>query len=223
MTNDILEERRKAEEDALIPGPEIPDPQDQQQPDAKPPTFTKEEVKAKLQAEINQNDLLMSLKDELKRIDEDCDLYLNLHGFLFQFDTYGAGLAGIERDDMGVPICIKILTTMMMGRHFRSVKDWKLVGLEYLDYQAKDMKNILLADDVLYLANLPYNLAPNSYGYGISQVETLVDVAEQNIILNQMDLKEGNRSKRTPSFVYMSRMQKVPEMLPLDNRLKIQG
>jgi hypothetical protein len=197
MTNDILAEKRKQEEDALIPGPELPDPEK----DDKPPQFTKEEVKARLQAEINQNELLMSLKDELKRIDEDCDLYLNLHGFLFQFDTYGAGLAGIERDEMGVPITIKILTTMMMGRHFRSIKDWKLVGIEYLDYQAKDMKNILLADDVLYLANLPYNLAPNSYGYGLSQVETLVDVAEQNIILNQMDLKEGNRSSWTPSFV----------------------
>lgn len=162
----------------------------------------KDEDRDQAQEDLNENELLNSLKNELKKIDEACNFYLVQHAILCHKDLFGQALIAIESDKKHhIPIACKILSGMRVGRLFKKKLTWEIVGIEYLDYPIdKDNKNILLSEDLIYIPNLDYNLGPNTLGYGISVAETIVHIAEQNVILNQMDMKEGNRKYWSPSL-----------------------
>jgi hypothetical protein len=154
----------------------------------------------KKQESLNKNKLLNSLKLELKKIDEneDVSFYLALHGLILHYSTYGQGIIAIEHDSDGIPIALKILSGMRIGRIFADKDTWKPRGIEYLDYSSANQENILLAEDLIYVPNLDFNIGPNTSGYGLSNLETIRHIAEQNVILNQMDIKEGNAKYHTP-------------------------
>jgi hypothetical protein len=157
--------------------------------------------KNKIQDSLNNNKLLNSLKLELKKIDEDVHFYLALHGIILHYTTFGQGLVAREHDSDDIPVALKILSGMRIGRLFKDKTTWKIKGIEYLDYSSANQENILLAEDLIYVPNLDFNLGPNTSGYGLSNLETIRHIAEQNVILNQMDIKEGNFKYHTPKVI----------------------
>jgi hypothetical protein len=159
------------------------------------------EKKNEIQESLNNNELLNSIKLELKKIDEDVSFYLALHGLILHYSTFGQGLIAVEHDKDGIPIALKILSGMRIGRLFKDKDTWKIKGIEYLDYSSANQENILLAEDLIYLPNLDFNIGPNTSGYGLSNLETIRHIAEQNVILNQMDIKEGNAKYHTPRLL----------------------
>lgn len=205
------------------PKPDVPPPVDnpapeqQNQPNGKPQQSRKE-----IQDQLNHNPLLNSFRQELKKIDEDCDFYLALHGIILHYTTFGQGLIAIESDEHGVPIALKILSGMRIGRLFKDKKTWKIRGIEYLDYSSTNQANILLTEDLIYIPNLDFNIAPNTSGYGLSDLETIRHIAEQNVILNQMDIKEGNAKYHTPKvFVSVANAETPEDITDLSAALEV--
>ena len=162
----------------------------------------KDEDRDQAQEDLNNNELLNSLKRELKKIDEKTDFYLTQHAILFHKDLYGQALIAIESDKTHhIPIALKILSGMRVGRLLKDKITWKIKGIEYLDYPVgEDNENILLTDDLIYVPNIDYGVGPNTLGYGLSAAETIAHISEQNVILNQMDMKEGARKYWSPSL-----------------------
>ena len=149
-----------------------------------------EERKAALDM-LTSNPTLLRYKAALDKINKDTRATQAFKALFVQGAVFGADAAIIERDkEDSLPIAIKILPAMSLGRRFVHKSTWDLLGIEYLDYQFPD--SIVPASDIFYIAFRDYHMSPGTFHYGYSLVEKIVYLSETNRVINQRNLPETN-------------------------------
>lgn len=92
-------------------------------------------------------------------------------------------------DPTAVPIALKPLSSLRIGRVFYYEDTWELAGIEYLDFA-----NVIIEPyRLIYYANKDYHISPRTIYHGLSVIEPIIDVAETLIMNNQTNIKEINR------------------------------
>lgn len=149
-----------------------------------------DERKATLDA-LKNNPKLKSFKREIDIINKDTKATTNFKALFIQGGVFGSDAAIIERDPKtNLPIALKILPAMSLGRRFVDKRSWQLIGLEYLDY--KFPQSILKSEDIFYIALRNYHMSPGTYHYGYSLFEKIISLSETNRVINQRNLPETN-------------------------------
>ena len=149
-----------------------------------------DERKATLEA-LKSNEKLKSFKREIDIINKDTKATTNFKALFIQAAVFGSDAAIIERDPTtDLPIALKILPAMSLGRRFVDKRSWQLIGLEYLDY--KFPQSILKSEDIFYIALRNYHMSPGTYHYGYSLFEKIISLSETNRVINQRNLPETN-------------------------------
>lgn len=112
-----------------------------------------------------------------------------LRALLTQAMVFGRAAWLIERDpDTNLPVKLKILPAMTLGRVFRHSKTWDMLGVEYLDFPFPE--SLLKMEDLTYISMRDFHVSPGSWGYGTSLLERVIDISILNRITNQRNLKE---------------------------------
>lgn len=151
---------------------------------------TSDERKATLDA-LKDNPKLKSFKREIDIINKDTKATTNFKALFIQAAVFGSDAAIVERDpNTDLPIALKILPAMSLGRRFVDKRSWQLIGLEYLDY--KFPQSILKSEDIFYIALRNYHMSPGTYHYGYSLFEKIISLSETNRVINQRNLPETN-------------------------------
>lgn len=149
-----------------------------------------EERKATLDA-LQNNPKLKSFKREIDIINKEVKASEAMKALIIQGGVFGSSAAIIEKDPKtNLPIAVKILPSMSLGRRFVDKSTWKLIGLEYLDY--KFPQSIIKTEDIFYLAFRNYHMSPNTMHYGYSLFEKIISLSETNRVINQRNLPETN-------------------------------
>jgi len=149
-----------------------------------------DERKATLDA-LKNNPKLKSFKREIDIINKDVKATTNFKALFIQAAVFGSDAAIIERDPKtSLPMALKILPAMSLGRRFVDKRSWQLIGLEYLDY--KFPQSILKSEDIFYVALRNYHMSPGTYHYGYSLFEKIISLSETNRVINQRNLPETN-------------------------------
>jgi len=110
-------------------------------------------------------------------------------------ELYGKAALLIEYDDdpyrneTAMPIALKQLSSLRIGRVFYYEDTWELAGIEYLDFEDVIVEPLRL----IYMTNKDYHISPRTLWHGISKVEPVLDIAETTILNNQTNIKEINR------------------------------
>lgn len=164
-------------------------------------TITDDEERKKAVKTIHDNKLFQGLKAELDQIDEDLSFNKVYKALIKNREYFGRSAALIERDEDGIPMAVKILSPMSLGKNYYNSKTWEIIGVEYKEFSKRNNKNIIPAEDLIYITAEDEHHTPNTYGYGLSRVEPVADTVERNVILNQLDLKEGNRDAWQPKIL----------------------
>jgi len=128
-------------------------------------------------------------------------VHKNLKAIISQMLVFGRAAWLNEQDPKTrLPIAIKILPSMSLGRLFHHRKKWTLLGLEYLDF--KFPQSILKAEEIFYVTNKGHwHVTPGSLDYGYSLFEKIAPISELNRIINQRNLKEINFRMWAQMFV----------------------
>jgi len=151
---------------------------------------SEEERKAALDS-LTANPTLLRYKAALDKINKDCKATQAFKALFIQGACFGADAAIIQKDPTdNLPISIKILPGMSLGRRFVHKSTWELLGVEYLDYQFPD--SILPMEDIMYIAFRNYHMSPGTYHFGYSLVEKVIYLSETNRVINQRNLPETN-------------------------------
>lgn len=149
-----------------------------------------EQRKATLDA-LQNNPKLKSFKREIDIINKEVKATEALKAIIIQGAVFGSSAAIVEKDPKtNLPIAVKILPSMSLGRRFVDKSTWKLIGLEYLDY--KFPQSIIKTEDIFYLAFRNYHMSPNTMHYGYSLFEKIISLSETNRVINQRNLPETN-------------------------------
>lgn len=164
-------------------------------------TITDDEERKKAVKTIHENKLFNGLKAEVDQIDEDVSFNRIYKALIKNREYFGRAAALVERDEDGIPMAVKILASMSLGKNYYNSKTWEIIGVEYKEFSKRNNKNIIPATDLIYITNEDEHHTPNTYGYGLSKVEPVADTVERNVILNQLDLKEGNRDAWQPKLL----------------------
>lgn len=157
---------------------------------------------------VQNNFVYWSIKNELERIDRNVNSYGALHSQLYQTRGYQRGALLIERDENGVPLALKPLTALRLGRVFFHADTWRFMGVECMDFRKPN--NIVLAEDLIYMVNRDYAQSMVSMLYGYSDLEFVIHLVELNLIINSIVLKEINRTHWAP-YVFIQLLETEDE------------
>jgi len=157
---------------------------------------------------IQNNFVFWSIKNELERIDRSVNTYNAIQTQLYQARGYQRGALLVERDDYGVPIALKPLSALRLGRSFVHLDTWRFMAVECADFSKPN--NIILGEDLIYMVNRDYGQSIASYQYGYSDLEFIVHLVELNLIINSIVLKEINRTHWAP-YVFIQLMDTEDE------------
>jgi hypothetical protein len=157
---------------------------------------------------IQNNFVYWSIKNELERIDRNVNTYHGVHTLLYQSRGYQRGALLVEKDEYGVPIALKPLSALRLGRVFVHNDTWRFMGVECADFSKPN--NIILSEDLLYMVNRDYGQSIASYEYGYSDLEFIIHLVELNLIINSIVLKEINRTHWAP-YVFIQLMDTEDE------------
>ena len=157
---------------------------------------------------IQNNFVFWSIKNELERIDRNVNTYNAIQTQLYQARGYQRGALLIERDEYGVPIALKPLSALRLGRVFVHQDTWRFMGVECADFMKPN--NIILSEDLIYMVNRDYAQSIASYMYGYSDLEFIIHLVELNLIINSIVLKEINRTHWAP-YVFIQLMDTEDE------------
>lgn len=104
------------------------------------------------------------------------------------------------------------LSPIRMGKVYYYEDNDELAGVEYLDYDQG--RNIVLAEDMIYFSgdNMDTEILPRIKYQGFSVIESMIDISETNILNNQTNIKEINRSLWA-AFLVLKFLTKEPENL----------
>lgn len=174
---------------------------------------TKEEADTALE-KVSNNSTYQDYKHQLDKFDRDCNFDKNINAAFIQAKVFGRAVLIIQDDPVtGLPIALKLCSSMRLGRVFIDELRWKIVAVEYLDYEGYD--SIIPAQKMIYFANLDYGVSPYTQGFGYSDYEPVVDISETNRQIWSVAIKEINKSYWAPFLVikYLTKkrslMQKV--------------
>ena len=135
--------------------------------------------------------LILKYKSKLDRINKDTEFTENMVAGLNQAGCFGRDVIIKERDPATkLPVALKVLPAMRLGRQWVHKKKWTLMAVEYLDFDMPE--KILKAPDVIHVAMHDYHMAPGTLGFGNSLFERIIDISDLNRIINQIALKEIN-------------------------------
>ncbi len=135
--------------------------------------------------------LILKYKSKLDRINKDVDFTENMVAGLNQAGCFGRDVIIKERDPVTkLPLALKVLPAMRLGRQWVHKKKWTLMAVEYLDFDMPE--KILKAPDIILVAMHDYHMAPGTLGFGNSLFERIIDISDLNRIINQIALKEIN-------------------------------
>jgi len=99
-------------------------------------------------------------------------------------------------EETGLPASLYILASKLLGNIYCDTKTKKIAFVEY-NTDITDSQNTKIyyePEDLVYFTNRDYSISPNTYGYGLSEVEPVKDISETNRIYDEIDLKEMARS-----------------------------
>ena len=135
--------------------------------------------------------LILKYKSKLDRINKDTEFTENMVADLNQAGCFGRDVIIKERDQVTkLPVALKVLPAMRLGRQWVHKKKWTLMAVEYLDFDMPE--KILKAADIIHVPMHDYHMAPGTMGFGNSLFERIIDISDLNRIINQIALKEIN-------------------------------
>jgi len=153
--------------------------------------FDSEETRKQALQAFNESDKLRGYKKVLDNTSKDCDILDNQKALLTQALVFGRGCLLKEIDpDTELPVKLKVLPSMDLGRVFVHNKTWETLGVEYLDFPFPE--SLLKAEEIFYMPIKDYHISPGSYHYGYSIIERVQHLSQLNRITNERNLKEIN-------------------------------
>lgn len=153
--------------------------------------FDSEETRKQALQAFNESDKLRGYKKILDNTSKDCDILDNLKALLTQALVFGRGCLLKEVDpETELPVKLKILPSMDLGRVFVHNKTWETLGVEYLDFPFP--QSLLKSEEIFYMPIKDYHISPGSFHYGYSIIERVVHLSQLNRITNERNLKEIN-------------------------------
>lgn len=155
---------------------------------------------------------------QLDCINRDVNFDYFLTAAFVQAKVFGRSCIIIQDDhETDLPVALKLVSSMRLGRVFVDEMTWQVVAVEYLDYAG--LESIIPADQMIYLRNQDFSVSPNCYGFGYSDYETILSIAETNRQIWDVAIKEINKSEWAPYLMIKmntkrkSQMQKVADSL----------
>ena len=153
--------------------------------------FEDDEIKKAALEKLKADPKIQSYKREIDIVNKEVKTSEAIKALIIQGMVFGSSASIIEKDPQtNLPIALKILPSMSLGRRFVDKSTWKLIGLEYLDY--KFPQSIIKTEDIFYLAFRNYHMSPNTMHYGYSLFEKIISLSETNRVINQRNLPETN-------------------------------
>lgn len=145
--------------------------------------------------EIRNNDLYRKYVRGISKLNKILNVHEHQKFLLTNSSIYGKAALLIEYDedpntsDTAMPMALKQLNSLCIGRVFYYEDTWELAGIEYLDFE--DV--IVEPNRLIYMTNKDYHISPRTLWHGISVLEPIIDIAETTILNNQTNIKEINR------------------------------
>ncbi|MDR4491768.1 MAG: hypothetical protein R2685_12830 [Candidatus Nitrosocosmicus sp.] len=146
--------------------------------------------------EIKNNELYRKYVRDISKINK----HLNMNKFekmiLSSVLLYGRAAILIEYDKDppkfkdALPIALKSLASLRIGRTYYYEDKWLLAGIEYLDFKER---SIIEPYRLIYYVNKYYHLSPRTLYNGYSILEPVLDIAETNTLNRQTNIKEINK------------------------------
>lgn len=159
-------------------------------------------------------------KQQLDKINRQVNFDHWLTAAFIQCKVFGRAVLVIQDDPQtGLPVALKMLSSMRLGRIFVNEVSWKIEGVEYLDYHG--MQSIIPADKMIYFTSDDFGISPNTLGMGLSAFEVIMDISETNRSIREMDIKELNRSLWAPFIIMKVNTKKRSVMQAVKNQLKV--
>ncbi|MDN5844755.1 MAG: hypothetical protein L0H53_00600 [Candidatus Nitrosocosmicus sp.] len=147
--------------------------------------------------EIKNNDLYRKYVRDISKINK----HLNMNNYekmiLSSALIYGRAALLIEYDkdalvdNTALPIALKPLSSLRMGRTFYYEDTWELAGIEYLDF--REDQRIVEPYRLVYFVNKDYHISPRTLHNGYSILEPILDISETNTLNKQTNIKEINK------------------------------
>lgn len=148
--------------------------------------------------EIKNNDLYRKYVRDISKINKHLNMNQHEKMILTSVLIYGRAALLIEydkenpiTDKTALPIALKPLSSLRIGRVFYYEDTWELAGIEYLDF--KDGKTIIEPYRLIYFVNKDYHISPRTLHNGYSILEPVLDIAETNVLNRQTNIKEINK------------------------------
>lgn len=146
-------------------------------------------------SEIRNNDLYRKYVRGISKINKILNIHEHQKFLLTNSMIYGKAALLIEYDedpntsDTAMPMALKQLSSLRIGRVFYYEDTWELAGIEYLDFE----ETIVEPNRLIYMTNKDYHISPRTLWHGYSILEPIIDIAETTILNNQTNIKEINR------------------------------
>jgi hypothetical protein len=153
--------------------------------------FPAEEQRKKAVEAVMSNQEYQKAKAAIDETNRRVKFHQRLRAAIVQCKVAGRSALFIEKFEGGRPADLKVLNSFKLGQVKIDEDTWHFKSVQYSDYASKED---LMAEDLLYFTNLDYHVSPNTLHYGYSEIEGVAHVSECNRMIDEMDLKEINRS-----------------------------
>lgn len=151
-----------------------------------------EEMKKKAFDDVVGNKKYQEMKSEFDSLNTKVHLRKNLKAALVQCKVLGRSALFVEKTPDGVPAELKLLNCFKLGQVKANNDSWRFESVDYNEFEPPD--NVMEAKDLLYFTNLDYHVSPDTLYYGYSDIETIAHTSENNRLIDEIDVKEINRS-----------------------------
>lgn len=137
----------------------------------------------------------LKMKNTIDRINSKVGLRQKLIAAFIQAKIGGRAALEIgwgKVDGQTLPVDLRILNWLRLGQIEVNEKTWAFERVQYLDLPRTD--EWLEADEIIYFPHFNIHISPNTMWYGLSALESVAHVSEDNRLIDEEDLKELNRS-----------------------------
>lgn len=181
--------------------------------------YTNDEQQKMALDAITNNPTYQAYTYQLDCLDKDVNFDHFLTAAFVQAKVFGRAMLLIQDDPQTeLPVALKLVSSMRLGRVFIDEMTWRVVAVEYLDYEG--LQSIIPAENMIYFTNLDNAISPNVYGFGYSDLEPAIDVAEINRQLWSVAIKEINKSEWAPYIIVKMNTKRRTQMQKVADALK---
>jgi hypothetical protein len=163
--------------------------------------FQTEDDKAAAADEIKDNLEYQSLVKLLSQINKDNRVNSHVVDAMRQSFIYGKACILKDKNKANIPYCLKTLNSIRLGKVWAWRDTWELAAVEYLDFP--EGERVLKAEDIIYFVNKNGHTTPNTYWHGYSMVESVIDIAETNMLNRQTNIRNINETLWAPFITIM--------------------